>query len=297
MIHSMTGFGEARAESKGVTYRVEIRSLNNRYFKATMKLPEQFQCFEGRIDKQLRSRLGRGSVSYSLRIRDENPAAAYQMNKAVLAEYVRQLRDAVRGDRSGTTIDLARLVEIPGVVMPPDIEEAVIEEQFATVEKLTAEAVDKLIAMRGVEGQALLADLEASCNEVRNRIADVRQHAPAVVVEYQKRLHNRVQQLLDGTDGSNVELFQDAVSREVAIFAERCDVNEELSRIDSHLDQFAALCAAPEVVGRKLDFLTQELLREANTVGSKSNSAVISRHVVEIKAAIDRIKEQVQNVE
>lgn len=296
MIHSMTGFGEARAESEGVTYRVEIRSLNNRYFKASIKLPEQFLRYEAQVDKQLRSRLGRGSVSFTLRMRDENPAAAYQINTAILGEYVRQLR-GVAGEDESTTIDLARLVEVPGIFQPPEIEEDVLRQQFATVESLTTEALEKLIAMRCVEGRALLADLEASCKEVRGRIGDVRQHAPAVVVEYQKRLHSRIQQLLDGTDGSAVELFQDAVSREVAIFAERCDVNEELSRIDSHLDQFAALCAAPEVVGRKLDFLTQELLREANTIGSKSNSAAISRHVVEIKAAIDRIKEQVQNVE
>lgn len=296
MIHSMTGFGEARTESGGVTYRVEIRSLNNRYFKASIKLPEHFQRYEAQVDKLLRSRLGRGSVSYTLRMRDENPAAAYQINTAILGEYVRQL-SSVAGEDDCTMIDLARLVEVPGIFQPPEIEEKVIAQQFATVEKLTVEALEKLIAMRSVEGQALLADLEASCKEVRSRIGEVREHAPAVVVEYQKRLHSRVQQLLDGTDGSNLELFQDAVSREVAIFAERCDVNEELSRIDSHLDQFAALCAAPEVVGRKLDFLTQELLREANTIGSKSNSAAISRHVVEIKASIDRIKEQVQNVE
>ena len=213
-----------------------------------------------------------------------------------LGEYVRQLR-GVAGEDKSTTIDLARLAEAPGVFQPPEIEDELIVQQFATIERLTTEALDKLIAMRSVEGRALLADLEASCKDVRSRIAEVRQQAPAVVVEYQKRLHSRVQQLLDGTDGSNLVLFQDAISREVAIFAERCDVNEEVSRIDSHLDQFAALCAAPEVVGRKLDFLTQELLREANTIGSKSNSAAISRHVVEIKAAIDRIKEQVQNVE
>ncbi len=296
MIHSMTGFGESRTEDKGVAYRVEIRSLNNRYFKASIKLPEQFQRYEPQVDKQLRSRLGRGSVSFALRMRDENPAAACTINTAILGEYVRQLR-GVAGEDKSTTIDLARLAEAPGVFQPPEIEDELIVQQFATIERLTSEALDKLIAMRSVEGRALLADLEASCKDVRTRIAEVRQQAPAVVVEYQKRLHSRVQQLLDGTDGSNLELFQDAISREVAIFAERCDVNEEVSRIDSHLDQFAALCAAPEVVGRKLDFLTQELLREANTIGSKSNSAAISRHVVEIKAAIDRIKEQVQNVE
>jgi len=296
MIHSMTGFGEARAEVDGVTYLVEMRSLNNRHFKASLKVPEQFQRYESQIEKQLRSRLARGSVSYTLRLKDGNPAAAYQINTTVLAEYVRQLR-GVAGADSGATIDLARLVDVPGIIQPPDLDDRVLAEQFEIVQRLTTEAIDKLMTMRSAEGQALLTDIRSQCEEIRGRIAEIRKHAPAVVEDYQKRLASRVRQLLGGTDGSNIELYQDAVSREVAIFAERCDVNEEVSRIDSHLDQFTELCSAPQKAGRKLDFLAQELLREANTIGSKANNAEISRQVVEIKAAIDRIKEQVQNVE
>ncbi|MFQ5430314.1 MAG: YicC/YloC family endoribonuclease [Phycisphaerae bacterium] len=296
MILSMTGFGEARAEEAGVSYRVEIRSLNNRYFKAAIKVPELFQRFETKIDKQLRSRMGRGSVAYSLRVKDENPAAAYEINTAVLGEYVSRLKE-VAGEDAAVRIDLARLAEVPGILQPPELSEDVLAERLALVRRLTEEAIDQLVAMRETEGQALLRDLQHWCGEIRSRAAAIGERAPFVVEEYRRKLKNRVQQLLDGGDGSNIALYQDAVAREVAIYAERCDINEELSRIESHLDQFAALCHAPEEAGRKLDFLTQELLREANTIGSKSGDPEISRQVVEMKAAIDRIKEQVQNVE
>ena len=296
MILSMTGFGEARAEKSGVTYRVELRSLNNRYFKASIKLPEPFQRYETEIDKHLRSRLYRGSVSYSLRVKDENPSAAYEINTAILSEYVRQLKEDAGSDGTAC-IDLARLVEVPGIFQPPEINGNVLDSHYEVVRRLTEQAIDKLVEMRKAEGKALLADLEEQCSEIRTRIAEIQGRAPSVVTEYRRKLQNRVQQLLDGIDGTNVELYQDALSREVAIFAERCDINEETSRIASHLDQFAELCESPELTGRKLDFLAQEMLREANTIGSKSNDAEISRNVVEVKAAIDRIKEQVQNVE
>lgn len=296
MIVSMTGFGEARAEDDGVRYHVEIRSLNNRYFKAAIKVPEQFQRYETEIDKLLRSRMGRGSITYMLRVKDDNPSAAYQVNTGVLAEYVRQLRQ-VAGNDSNVGIDLTKFLEVPGVFQPADADDSVLNRRFGFVRKLSEEAIDKVIEMRRAEGKALQADLQAQCAEIRNRLEAIRQRGPAVVEDYRRRLRTRVGQLIGGLDGSNIELYQDSLAREVAIFAERCDVNEEISRIASHLDQFEALSAVPELAGRKLDFLAQEMMREANTIGSKASDAEVSRQVVEIKAAVDRVKEQVQNVE
>ncbi len=296
MIVSMTGFGEARADEDGVGYHVEVRSLNNRYFKASIKVPEQFQRYETEIDKLLRSRMGRGSISYLLRVKDDHPSAAYQVNTAVLAEYVRQLRQ-VAGADSNVGIDLARFLEVPGVFQPAETDDALLDRRFAFVRRLSEEAIDKVIDMRRAEGKALQADLRAQCAEIRVRLEAIRARGPAVVEEYRRRLRTRVEQLIGGLDGSNIELYQDALAREVAIFAERCDVNEEVSRIASHLDQFASLSGVPELAGRKLDFLAQEMMREANTIGSKASDAEVSRQVVEIKAAVDRIKEQVQNVE
>ncbi len=292
MILSMTGFGEARAHEDGITYQVEIRSQNNRYFKVSMRLPEQFQRYEVEIDRQLRSRLGRGSVTHSLRVADENAPAAYEIDKAALSQYITNLQEVARA-HDGVSIDLAGLLNIPGVCRPSEVGEEKLKEQYSVVQQLTSEATDKLIEMRRAEGRALQEDLLGQCADIRARLAEIEVRSPLVVKEYARRLRSRVEQLLNG---STVELEQDALAREVAVFAERCDINEEVSRMRSHLDQFAGLCDEPEAAGRKLEFLAQELLREANTIGSKANDVEIARHVVEIKAAVDRLKEQVQNV-
>lgn len=293
MILSMTGFGAAETCEGGVSYRVEIRSVNNRYFKASTKLPEHLQRFEGDIDRQLRGRLGRGSISYTLKVKDENAPTSVEINKVAIGRYVSVLTQ-VAAEHKLASIDLAGLLDYPGVCEPVELNEEILAIQLKVAQRITEEAITRLIDMRRTEGQALERDLAEQCAGIRDRISQLAGMAPSVVEEYHKRLRGRVQQLMDT---SSVELDQEALVREVAIFAERCDVNEELSRLASHLDQFAELCAAPEETGRKLDFLAQEMLREANTIGSKASDAQVSRHVVEIKAAIDRIKEQVQNVE
>lgn len=293
MVVSMTGFGAAQATEAGVSYRVEIRSVNNRYFKASIKIPEHLARYESDLEKLLRQRLGRGSVSYALRLKDDSVPGAMDINTAAVRRYITAL-ERVAAECRFVRLDLAGLLELPGVCDPLEIPDDAMEAQFQIVRKVTSDAMDRLIEMRRVEGQALERDLAEQCAGIRDRIAQVAERSPAVVNEYQKRLHTRVQQLVEA---ASVALDQDALAREVAIFAERCDVNEELSRLASHLDQFAELCASPEEAGRKLDFLAQEMLREANTIGSKASDAQIARHVVEIKASIDRIKEQVQNVE
>jgi uncharacterized protein (TIGR00255 family) len=292
MVLSMTGFGAASTTSGGVSFRVEIRSVNNRYFKAAIKLPEQFLRYEADIERRLREGLGRGSVMYSLRVKDDQSAAGYEVNSSAMAHYVRRLRE-IAGPADGTVIDLAGLLEVPGVCEPAELNDSALQARFEVVDMLTREAVGNVIQMRRAEGMSLRRDLEEQCKGIRARLAEIAQRCPGVVDEYHRRLRSRVQQLLsDGT----VQLDQELLAREVAIFAERCDVNEEISRLSSHLDQFVELCAAEEDAGRKLDFLAQEMLREANTIGSKANDAPIARLIVEVKAAIDRIKEQVQNV-
>lgn len=295
MISSMTGFGEARADDKGVAYRVEIRSLNNRYFKATIKTPEPFQRFETEIDKLLRSKLGRGTITYALRVQSDNADNTVAINDALLTAYLKRIQAVAQS--CGATVDAASLMELPGVLSAPELDEAELERQFGIIRRLTLEAMDRLIEMRRTEGRALVDDLRERCDEIRGLVDAIRRRSPVVLEDYHKRLNARLQQLLGGVEGASLEPHRDAISREVAMYAERCDVNEEISRISSHIDQLLALCNSPEEAGRKLDFLAQELLREANTIGSKSNDAEISRSVVAIKAAIDRIKEQVQNVE
>lgn len=293
MILSMTGFGEAQACEGGVSYRAEIRSVNNRYFKSSIKLPDHLQRYEVEIDKLLRAKLGRGSITFSLRVKDDNAPTAFDINESGLKRYIARLEQVAAGHKT-TQIDLASLLDLPGICEPVEMDETVLTRQFGIVSNITSEAIKRLVDMRRVEGQALERDLAQHCSEIRDRVAQIAERAPTVVEDYHRKLRQRVSQLMES---ANVTLDQDALVREVAIFAERCDVNEEISRLLSHLDQFAELCASKEEAGRKLDFLAQEMLREANTIGSKASDAQIARHIVEVKAAIDRIKEQVQNVE
>jgi len=293
MILSMTGYGDAQTSREGVHYALEIRTLNNRYFKAVIKLPEPLQFLEADVERLLRSRLGRGSVSYTLRIRDESPQAAYEINAAALDSYLEQVRRVAAGDKA-ISIDLATILLLPGVCQPRELDPQQRQEQWQVIEQLTNEALDRLLAMRRREGQALREALLEYCGQMRKHLASVAERAPAVVSDYQERLRQRVETLLAGGE---FHVAQDDLIREVAVFAERCDIREELDRLDSHLGQFVALCDSNEHAGRKLEFLSQEMLREANTIASKANDATIAAHVVELKALIDRLKEQVQNVE
>ncbi len=292
MILSMTGYGDVHHAEGGVAYALEVRSLNNRYFKVTIKLPEHLTVFEGDVEKLLRARLTRGSVTYTLRVRDNSAEAAQDINIAALHRYVSQLSQVPAGDT--LRIDLAALLALPGVCQPPEISDADRERQWKVSEALTAQALDRLLEMRRLDGRAVRDDLVGQCERIRQNLARVAERAPVVLKEYHQRLIQRANNLLNE---ARLKLELDDVRREVALYAERCDINEEIARLGSHLDQFATLCDGDEVAGRKLDFLAQELLREANTIGSKANDATIAQHIVEIKASIDRLKEQVQNVE
>lgn len=293
MIRSMTGFGEAQLEAEGATYHLEIRSVNNRYFKAALHLPEGLAFLEADLERLLRERLSRGSVSYRLRVRDLTAAAAAEINASAIREYVQQLR-AAGGDDPRLTIDLAVLATLPGVCQPRELTGAERERTWERIRRLTEDALNRLLAMRTTEGEALAADLRAHTARVRALLEGVRRRSETVPAEYRERLARRVRELIAD---SSVHLAEEDLLKEVAVYAERSDVSEELSRLAAHLDQFETLVQTPEPAGRKLEFVAQEMLREANTIGSKAGDAQIARDIIEIKGAIDRIKEQVQNVE
>ena len=293
MILSMTGFGSAQRSEDGVSYSLEIRSLNNRYLKVSVKLPENLQFLESEVERTVRARLGRGSCNYTLRVRNDSALSGYDINRAALRSYVSDICGADLPEGVQATIDLAAVAALPGVCQPCEVDEQAQERMKALVSELTAEALAGVLAMRRTEGEALREDLLTACRTLDAQLETVAKQAPNVVVEYQQRLRVRVQSLLAE---AKIELERDALMREVAIFADRCDISEEVARMRSHLDQFRGLCNSSEPVGRKLDFVAQEMLREANTIGSKSNDATIARATVEIKALIDRLKEQVQNV-
>jgi uncharacterized protein (TIGR00255 family) len=293
MIVSMTGFGDASAERGGTHYAVEIRSLNNRYFKSVIKLPETISGLEPELETMLRAQLGRGSITYILKMRSDSAEAAYHINAQALKSYLHQLQQVKGLDRM-VQIDLASLVQLPGVCQEPRDETDEIERHGPVVREITVKAVLKLNAMRSREGEALFRDLMKHKDVIATNLAEIAKRAPFVIDEYHKRLTTRVNTLISKAE---LKVSEADLLREVAVFAERADISEEIQRLTSHLEAFESACKTSEHAGRKLDFITQEMLREANTIASKANDAQIARHIVEIKGAIDRLKEQVQNVE
>ncbi len=293
MIVSMTGFGDATAERDGTHYAVELRSLNNRFFKPVIKLPDNVSGLEPELETTLRERLGRGSITYILKMRTDSAEAAYHINTQALKAYLEQLQ-AVKGLDRLVQIDLASLVQLPGVCQEPRDDSDEIEKHGDMIRRITDAAIGKCQTMRESEGRALFGELMRHAGVIAASLAEIETRAPSVVEDYHKRLLQRVNQLLSKAE---LQVGQADLLREVAVFAERADICEEIQRLTSHLRAFEEACREGEHAGRKLDFIAQEMLREANTIASKANDAAIARHIVEIKGAIDRLKEQVQNVE
>lgn len=294
MIVSMTGYGTAQQTHDDVSYAAEVRSVNGRYLKLSIKLPEHLQFAESEVDKLLRKRLARGTVTFALRIRTEGANATRSLNMAALQGYVDQLTKIKLPDSVRPMIGLATLATLPGVAEQLEPDDDARARTLEAIINVAGDAVGALLDMRRDEGRSLAEDLSACTDRIREELAAVQDRAPSVIHEYHDRLKARVATL---TQTAQLELDSEALMREVAIYADRCDIAEEVSRMGSHLDQFADLCGRGDKVGRTLDFLAQELLREANTIGSKSNDTAVARSVVEIKGLIDRLKEQVQNVE
>jgi uncharacterized protein (TIGR00255 family) len=292
MIRSMTGFGVASAQVDGAHYAVEVRSLNNRYFKAQFRLPEELTGLEAEIEPAVVRRLNRGSVLVAVHFSDTSADAAARINAHALLQYMDQLR-VVTGDAAAA--DVGALLSLPGVVIPAS-PEALLHRVRPVIMQLLDQACDGVLAMRATEGRTLHRQLHRIREQIAQRLEAVARRAPAVVEQYQQRLRDRINALLAE---SGMAVRDEDLVREVAVYAERSDIAEEVTRLQGHLAQFAEIIDAEDEdpAGRTLDFLAQEMLREANTIASKCLDAEISRHIVEIKGAIDRIKEQVQNVE
>lgn len=292
----MTGYGEASAQVGGAHFFVEVRSLNSKYFKATIRLPEEFQGLEAEMEQVLRTQLTRGTVTVNARCADATETAAFEINAKALTRYLEQIKAMPKMDGVTPVVDTAALLNLPGVLQPPTNEEERFERARGAFIPLLKKALTQLIGMRDREGQALLDDLEKHRQDIGERLQEIIRLSPQVIADYETRLKSRIESLLKE---AQINLSQVDLIREIAVYAERTDIAEETKRLAGHLDQFHDLLNAKREgpVGRTLDFLAQEMLRETNTIASKSPDAAISRAAVEVKGAIDRIKEQAQNVE
>jgi uncharacterized protein (TIGR00255 family) len=290
----MTGYGDARHQDERLCAAVEVRSVNNRYLKVTTKCPDSFAALEHQIEKLVRESVARGTVTVSVRLERLEGAEPFRINTEILKSYWKQLRAAAEGSNSHPPPDLGSLLSLPGVVSEEGDGAPDDESAWPLVRGAMSAALEKLQAFRATEGSSMADDVRANCRLIAHELEKVAALAPDVVRDYRDRLRDRLRDLLQGTEAR----IDDAdLIREVSIFAERCDVNEEITRLRSHLDQFELFIDEKTSQGRRLEFLSQEMFREVNTIGSKANNVAIAHSVVDMKAAIDKLREILQNVE
>jgi uncharacterized protein (TIGR00255 family) len=296
VLSSMTGYGEASFEGDGLNVAVELRAVNNRYLKVSLRAAEPYNLLEPEFEKVIRKVARRGTIQVHLRCQRRFAPQDFQVNAVALRGYLTQLRTVAEElglpDRGQSL--LGQVLALPGVVPEPVSSGFSLEAEWPVVERVLGQALAKLQAMRDEEGRAMARELLSLRDHIGAELAQVRARAPQVSVAFRDRLLERVRGLLTELD---VQIDRTDLIKEVSVFAERSDIAEEVVRLASHLEQFQDVVNEPESAGRKLEFLTQEMFREANTIGSKASDVDISRHVVEIKAALERVRELVQNVE
>lgn len=291
-MRSMTGFGAASIAREGRTLRAEVRAVNHRFLQLKLRVPAEFGALEPEIEKAVRARVERGALSLSVHAVGSGGARTPRVDFAAAARYRVELERLAREIGLEPRLDLATLVGLPGV-LSGDVDEAELERESRDVLALVEQAVDALEQMRAREGEALARDLMRSADTIAEIAARIAQRVPTAVAEQHAALKLRVAELLaERPAPSDADL-----ARELALIADRGDVHEELARLESHIAQLRHLLASQGPVGRQLDFLVQEFLREANTIGSKAGDAQVAHRVVELKTWIERLREQVQNVE
>ncbi|MEZ6195007.1 MAG: YicC/YloC family endoribonuclease [Planctomycetota bacterium] len=289
----MTGFGKCLLRDEDREVEVEVRSVNHRFLKTQLRLPSSLQAIEGDLERLVKSRLERGSVSLALRLDGSRGAAPVRIDAAVL----RSLHGEAVTLAEELGLEPPRRVErflgLPGVVTSTEAPSADEDALAAQALSAAASALDDLVAMRGAEGATLAAELREIAGRIREGLDFVASRAPALIDVYREKLRRRIEPWL-AEHGATVEAAE--LVREVALFADRSDIAEEIQRLGSHLAQFDALLDE-ERVGRKLDFLLQEMLREINTIGSKASDLDVAQRVVAMKAELEKLREQAQNVE
>jgi uncharacterized protein (TIGR00255 family) len=288
----MTGFGEARIQEPRRTVLVEVRTVNNRHLKLNTKLSDELAALEPNIEAVVRERIRRGTVYVVIRVERPRQAEDYRLNLVALVSYRDQLLALPGADPA--SINLAALVSLPGVIEDQRNAERATDEDWTDLRSVISLALDQHDAARAREGQAMANELTALARGIFDRLTQVTERAPLVIQAYHKKLTERVRVLL-GDHGLTVEPAD--LVREVAIQADRGDISEEIVRLKAHLSEFSTTIDLPESSGRKLEFITQEMGREVNTIGSKANDIEISRCVVDMKALLEKIRELIQNVE
>ncbi|MBW2675109.1 MAG: YicC family protein [Deltaproteobacteria bacterium] len=294
MIRSMTGYGRAESVFAGKKMSVEIKSLNHKNLESGVRLPAFLTALEITIKKRIGERISRGRIEVNVRI-DSDPGTnggdKLEVNIPLISNYHALLTSLKESFNLTDEITLNTLVRLKGGIYTSETE-IDPEEIWGTLEGALNDSIDSLVQMKEAEGRLLYEDFIARLDTVTTCIETLKVRVPEVVKNYHERLSARIQELADGMECDESRLIQ-----EVAIMAEKSDITEEIVRLESHIKQFGEMLESDEAIGRKMDFLLQEMHREINTIGSKSNDLGISGTVIEIKTELAKLREQVQNIE
>ena len=292
MVKSMTGYGRAVETVNGREFTVEIRSVNNRYLDCTVKLPRTLSFAEDTVKQAVKASISRGKVDVFVSQRSEGmPEVTVSLNRDVAAAYIRAMRQMAEEFQIREDISVALVSQMSDVftVDRPQVDE---EQLLADLMQVVGHALEGYDAMRSREGEALKADLTGRGSTIRSLVSQVEEGSPQTVADYRTRLYQKLQEVL-----ANTAIDESRILTEAAIFADKVAVDEETVRLRSHLEQMDSMLSTGGPIGRKLDFLLQEMNREANTIGSKCTDLRLARVVVDIKAELEKIREQTQNIE
>ncbi|MGN0501851.1 MAG: YicC/YloC family endoribonuclease [Ruminococcus sp.] len=294
MIKSMTGFGRCEAEINGREITVEIKSVNHRYFEFSCRTPRGYGFLDDKLKSYVNSRVSRGKIDMFVTVgaNDEAPSEV-TVNHQLVSGYLnamKEISDTYGVENDVTVVSLSRFPDVFTVHKPAEDEEQITNDVLSVAKT----AIDSFIAMRETEGDKMKADILSRANTILSIVGEIEERSPQTVAEYEERLLERIKQTLEDYE---VEIDEQRVLTEVAVFSDKVAVAEETVRLRSHFAQLEKFLEYDEPVGRKIDFIIQEMNREANTIGSKVQDAVLAHKVVDIKSEIEKIREQVQNIE
>jgi uncharacterized protein (TIGR00255 family) len=290
---SMTGFGRGASSGENYAASIELKTVNNRFLDVHLRLASELQSLEAVLKRQISSRLSRGRVDVTLSL-ERTSEIAYELNRPLIAGYLQALSQLRQEFSLSGEPDLNVIARLPGVLQTAK-DELNTETQNG-IEAALELALTELEQMREIEGEALKIEMFSRLTEIERQISIIEPNAASITENYRARLQKKITDLLAKSD-SQIELDQARLAQEVAYLAERSDVSEELARLKSHISQFREICESDGEIGKRLDFLTQELNREGNTILSKATDIVIKEAALVVKAEIEKIREQVQNVE
>lgn len=288
---SMTGFGRASLESNGKNYIIEIKTVNNKYSDITVKSPKRLSFIEDKIRKQIANKITRGKVEVSVSFFDfSNKSKNVVLNKEIAKEYIKQLREIADENNLSENISVVEIAKLPDILnsMDSDNDEEITNETLQCLNM----ALDSLIDMRKAEGENIKQDLLIRIERVKNLVDKIAKNSKGIVEEYVSKLEKRVKEIL-----KNDVVDENRIAQEAVIYADKTSIEEELTRLNSHIVQFKELVNSDGPVGKKLDFMIQEMNRETNTIGSKAGSGEITKAVIDLKVELEDIREQVQNIE